>query len=183
LGFNQSVFIYEPVCWLDRFGWRKMSEKEKLASYYFWREIGRRMNIKNIPESYETFEQFSVTYEHEHFRYAESNQCIGEATRDLFLSWFPVPQFVRNLLKPSIYALLDDSMLDAFGFPHPPGWLRQSLALTLKARASALRLFPPRKKPFIYARDLKHRSYPHGYNLDELGPYSLLPMLNRTSSS
>jgi len=178
-----SVFIYEPVRWLERFGWRKMSEKEKLASYYFWREIGRRMNIKNIPGSYETFEQFSVTYEREHFCYAESNQRIGEATRDLFLSWFPVPQFVRNLLRPSIYALLDDSMLDAFGFPHPPGWLRQSLALTLKARAYALRLFPPRKKPFIYALDLKHRSYPHGYNLADLGPYSLLPMLNRTSSS
>ncbi|HEY6411629.1 MAG TPA: oxygenase MpaB family protein [Ktedonobacteraceae bacterium] len=178
-----SVFIYEPVRWLERFGWRKMSEKEKLASYYFWCEIGRRMNIKNIPESYEAFEQLSINYEREHFCYAESNQCIGGATRDLFLSWFPVPQFVRNLLKPTIYALLDDSMLDAFGFPHPPHWLRQSLALTLKARASALRFFLPRKKPFIYARDLKHRSYPHGYNLADLGPYSLLPMLNRTNSS
>ena len=94
-----------------------------------------------------------------------------------------MPQFVRNLLKPSIYALLDDSILDAFGFPHPPRWLRQSLALTLKARASALRFFPPRKKPFIYARGLKHRSYPHGYTLADLGPYNLLPMLNRTNSS
>ena len=178
-----SVFIYEPVRWLERFGWRKMSEKEKLASYSCWCEIGRRMNIKDIPESYEAFEQFSVNYEREHFCYAESNRVIGEATRDLFLSWFPVPQFVRTWLRPAIYALLDDAMLDAFGFPHPPRWLRQSLATTLKMRAFALRFFPPRKKPFIYSRDLKHRSYPHGYTLADLGPYSMLPLLNGTQSS
>lgn len=177
-----SVFIYEPVHWLERFGWRKMSEKEKLASYYFWCEIGRRMNIRNIPESYEAFEQFSINYEREHFCYAESNQRVGEATRDLFLSWFPGPQFLRNLLKPCIYALLDDAMLDAFGFPHPPGRLRQSLALALKARAYTLRFFPPRKKPFLYNRDVKHRTYPHGFSLAELGPYSMLPMLNKTQS-
>jgi len=176
-----SVFIYEPVRWLERFGWRKMSEKEKLASYYYWCEIGRRMNIKDIPESYETFEQFSIAYEREHFCYAESNQRVGEATRDLFLSWFPVPQFARNLLRPSIHALLDDAMLDAFGFPRPPGWLRKALAGLLKARAYALRFFPPRKKPFVYARDVKHRSYPHGYHPSDLGPYSLLPVLNRTN--
>ncbi len=178
-----SVFIYEPVRWLERFGWRKMSEKEKLASYYFWREIGRRMNIKDIPQSYESFEQFSIAYEREHFCYAESNRRIGEATRDLFLSWFPVPQFVRDLLKPTIYALLDESMLDAFGFPHPSRWLCHSLAIALKTRAYALRLFPPRKKPFIYARDHKHRSYPHGFKLTDLGPYGLLPMLNKTNAS
>ncbi len=178
-----SVFVYEPIRWIERFGWRKMSEKEKLASYYFWHEIGRRMNIQNIPQSYEAFEQFSINYEHAHFRYAESNQRIGAATRDLFLSWFPVPQFVRNWLKPSIYALLDDAMLDAFGFPHPPHWLRQALAGTLKLRAWALRFFPARKKPFLYTRDLKHRSYPHGYHLADLGPYSMLPLLNGTQSS
>ena len=41
-----STFIYEPVRWMDRFGWRKMTVNEKLASYYFWYEIGRRMGIK-----------------------------------------------------------------------------------------------------------------------------------------
>jgi hypothetical protein len=178
-----SVFIYEPVRWLERFGWRKMSEKEKLASYSCWCEIGRRMNIKDIPASYEAFEQFSVDYEREHFCYTESNRVIGEAMRDLFLSWFSVPHVLRNWLKPVIYALLDDAMLDAFGFPHPPRWLRQSLVTTLKMRAFALRFFPPRKKPFVYSRDLKHRSYPHGYTLADLGPYSMLPLLNGTQSS
>jgi hypothetical protein len=37
-----SVFIYEPVRWLERFGWRKMSEKEKLVSYRAWHLASQR---------------------------------------------------------------------------------------------------------------------------------------------
>ena len=58
-----STFIYDPVRWNARFGWRKMIEKERLAAFYFWREVGRRMNIKNIPATYEEFEQYNIAYE------------------------------------------------------------------------------------------------------------------------
>lgn len=177
-----STFIYEPIRWITRFGWRKLSEKEKQASYYCWSEIGRRMNIKDIPASYEAFEQFNIQYEREHFHYAESNRIIGEATRDLFLSWFPLPQFARRALRPAVYALLDNAMLDAFGFPHPPRILRALLAATLKTRAFALRFFPPRRKPFIYANDVNHRQYPRGYELADLGPPDMLAELNHTTS-
>lgn len=173
-----STFIYEPIRWNARFGWRKLTERERLAIFYFWREVGRRMNIKAIPESYEQFEQYNIAYEHDHFRYAETNRRVAEATRDLFLSWFPLPGFLRSLLKPAIYALLDDAVLDAFGFPHPPKVLRQLLAAGLKARAFALRLFPPRKYPFLYVEQ-RHRSYPDGYTLTDLGPPDMLASLNQ----
>lgn len=175
-----STFIYEPIRWNARFGWRKMCENEKLAAYYCWREIGRRMNIKDIPDSFEAFEQYNINYEREHFRYAESNQHIGEYTRDLFLSWFGLPKPISKLFRPVLYALLDDSMLDAFGFPHPPQFLRTLLAASLKTRAFALRFFPPRKKPFLYTEDAKHREYPDGHKLTDLGPPHMLAMLNGT---
>src|SRR5262249_47926147 len=44
-----STFIYEPIRWIARFGWRYQSRQEQLAMFYFWREVGRRMNIKDIP--------------------------------------------------------------------------------------------------------------------------------------
>jgi hypothetical protein len=175
-----STFIYEPIRWNARFGWRNMCEKERLAAYYFWRAIGQRMNIKNIPESYEAFEQFNRDYERDHFRYAESNKRIGEATRDLFLSWFGLPTSISKLFRPVVYALLDNSMLDAFGFPHPPQFLRSLLSVTLKTRAFALRFFPPRKHPYIYVEEAPHRAYPNGYNLTDLGPPHMLAMLNKT---
>ncbi|HEV3410728.1 MAG TPA: hypothetical protein VG095_10565, partial [Chthoniobacterales bacterium] len=30
-------------------------EKERRALFYFWREVGRRMNIRDLPDSYEAF--------------------------------------------------------------------------------------------------------------------------------
>jgi hypothetical protein len=84
-----STFIYEPVRWMDHFGWRKMTENEKLASYYFWYEIGTRMGIREIPESYEKFQQFAYDYERDNFRFAETNRQIATATCDLFASWMP----------------------------------------------------------------------------------------------
>jgi len=178
-----STFIYEPIRWNARFGWRKMCEKERLAGYYFWREIGRRMNIKDIPATYEAFERFNVAYEREHFRYTESNQRVGEATRDLFLSWFGLPKSVSKLLRPAVYALLDNAMLDAFGFPHPSQFLRSLLTVTLKTRARALRFFPPRTQPYIYVEQAKHRAYPNGYTLEQLGPPHMLPTLNRNADT
>src|SRR6188474_1494312 len=35
-----STFIYEPIRWITRFGWRPMVEQEKQATFYFWVEIG-----------------------------------------------------------------------------------------------------------------------------------------------
>src|SRR5262249_24182232 len=58
-----STFIYEPIRWNARFGWRPMCANEKFALFHFWREVGRRMNIRDIPEDYEEFERFNAEYE------------------------------------------------------------------------------------------------------------------------
>jgi len=162
-----TTFVFEPIRWNARFGWRQLSEKERLATFHLWREIGRRMNIQDIPETYADLERYNIAYEREHFRYAETNRRVGEATRDLFLSWFPAP--LRPLLKPGIYAMMDEPLLDAFGFPHPPRWLRALVASGLKLRARALRSFPPRRRPRYYT-ERRQRTYPAGYTIEELGP-------------
>jgi hypothetical protein len=41
-----STFVYEPIRWNARFGWRPLCEQERLGYFHFWREVGRRMNIK-----------------------------------------------------------------------------------------------------------------------------------------
>lgn len=172
-----TTFVCDPIRWNARFGWRKLTNQERLASFTFWREVGRRMNIKNLPETYDELERYNVQYEQTHFAYADTNRRVGEATRDLFLSWFPMPGFLRPGLRPAIYALLDDSMLRAFGFPRPPRVFRQLVAAGLQARALVLRVLPPRSTPYLYA-DGRHRAYPAGYTLADLGPTRLLESLN-----
>ena len=64
-----SALVFEPIRWNARFGWRPLIEAEKLATFYFWREVGRRMAIRDLPDSYDAFEQFNVDYERAHFAY------------------------------------------------------------------------------------------------------------------
>jgi hypothetical protein len=159
-----------------RFGWRKMCEKERLAMFYFWREVGRRMNIVDLPNDYAVFEQFNVNYERKHFRHTESNHRVGGATREMFASWFPA--ILRPLVRRVIYALLDDALIVAFGFPRPSRAMRAVVLGALKLRAIVIRYLPRRTRP-ILRTEMKHLTYPEGYVIGELGP----PMQVATTQS
>ncbi len=163
-----STFIFEQVRWNARFGWRPMIENEKLALYYFWHAVGRRMNIINIPPSYAEFEQYNIAYERAHFRYSDAAQRVASASRDMFLAWM-LPKSLYGLGAPAIYALLDDVLLDAFGFPHPPRGLRRTVENMLRLRGWLFAHFPERRNPKIRTR-MKHRTYPRGYHIEQLGP-------------
>ncbi|MCP2262504.1 hypothetical protein (DUF2236) [Streptoalloteichus tenebrarius] len=164
-----STFVYEPVRWLERFGWRSLTGHERLAAYHFYREVGHRMGIRDIPGSYADFERFNVEYEREHFRHSESNRHIGQYTVDLFASWFPRP--LRPLARRAVVAALDQPVLDAFGFDPAPAWLRRLVPAALRARSAVVRHLPPRRTSRM-AHDRRNRTYPgypRGYRVSDLG--------------
>lgn len=162
-----SVFIYEPVRWINRFGWRGLTPHEGEAIYHFWTEIGKRMGIQAIPASYVAFETFNLAYEREHFVYAQSNYVVGEATVQVFLDWYP--HWLRPAVRQGIYALLDEPLRESFGFQPAPSWLRQCLPLALKGALASQRLFPPRRQPYHFT-EAANRTYPRGHTLATLGP-------------
>lgn len=170
-----STFIYEPIKWIERFGWRSLTPLEKEALFQFWLTVGQHMEIQSIPNTYEAFAQYNQEYEREYFRYNTSNQRVGESTLQLFLSWFPAP--LRPIIRPFVYAMMDDSILQAFGFPMPQQWQRQFLEQVLRSRGRLLRYVPPHQTPNFYS-DEPQRSYPQGYGLLDLGPPQMLPELN-----
>jgi hypothetical protein len=135
------------------------------------------MNIKEIPEDYEAFEAYNVSYEHEHFAYTEQSRRVATATREMFLDWF-LPRPLHALGRPMIHALLDDPLLDAFGFPRPPRVLRASMEGAIKLRGRILRVMPERSRPRMRT-EMRHRTYPNGYHIDQLGP----PVVPATESA
>jgi mpaB/rubber oxygenase-like protein len=162
-----STFIYEPIRWNGRYGWRPMCEVERLAMFHFWREIGQRMGIRDIPGDYAQFERYSTEYERLHYRFTEANQRVGGATVEMFARWFPRP--LRPLVRRAIYALLDEAVIAGFGFPPPSPAMRWLVNGALGLRAGLLRFLPARRHPRLRT-EMRHRSYPAGYRIEELGP-------------
>lgn len=162
-----SSFVFEPIRWNGRFGWRPLIEAEKLATFEYWREVGRRMAIKEIPESYGELERFNAEYEQRNFRRTDEARRVGVATRDLFLAWFP--GLPRRFGASAIYALMDEPLLDAFGFPNPPRAVRAAVEGALRARARFVSVLPPRRRPRLRAQR-RTRTYGRDWRVDELGP-------------
>jgi hypothetical protein len=68
-----------------------------------------------------------------------------------------------------IHSLLDDPLLDAFGFPRPNPLLRIIVPRMLRVRGRLAGLLPPRKQP-RRRTEMGHPTYPDGYVIEELGP-------------
>lgn len=167
-----STFVFEPIHWIDRFGWRGLSAEEAEAWFCFWREVGRRMNLSRLPADRESFHAFSRAYEAQYFQAGRAGQGVARATRELFASWFPAP--LRPLVRLNIHALLDDSLREAFGFPQPAPPIRWLAPALLRARARLLRILPRRRTPHLRTRQ-PHPSYPAGYEIEALGTSAVPP--------
>jgi len=64
-----STFVFEPIRWNARWGWRPMTPHEREGWFWFWRGVGERMGIRDLPSDLASFERFSASYERERFRH------------------------------------------------------------------------------------------------------------------
>jgi hypothetical protein len=162
-----STFVLEPFRWNERFGWRPALDVERLAQLHFWRAVGRAMNIKDIPETYDEFDRFNVEFEGTRFAYSEAGHRVALATMGMFVA--KIPGLPKRLGMRGVCALLDEPLLASLDLPRPTAGERRAVEGALKVRARALRIFPARRKPRLRTQ-LRRRAYPHGYRIEELGP-------------
>ena len=135
--FVLATFIFYPVDWVNRYGWRELTSAEEWALFYFFREVGRRMNLTNVPENLPDLRTLTDTYENRYLRYAESNRRIADATVRIVQGWFPT--LLHPLVKPAFSALISEKLRLAFGYEPAPGWLRGVIKGALWVRKWPLR--------------------------------------------
>ncbi len=164
-----STFVVEPKRWIDRFGKRPLTPREIDAGVQYYRALGAKMGITDLPESYEGFDALNRAYEAEHFRPAPSNAEIGNRTRDLLLSFY-LPRWLVPLGRPAVHALCDRPLRRAMGFADPPRWLEAALVGGLRLRGRVLRRLPARRRPRLIT-SRRRPTYPHGYRIEELGTF------------
>jgi hypothetical protein len=170
LRYVLSTFVYEPIDWLDRYGWRPLSEHEKLAAFQFYREVGARMGIRDIPTDFAEFRRLKADYEATHFRFAESNRRVGGYTLGMMRGWYPRP--LRPAVDLAVRGLLDPAVLAAFGLAPVPPWVAAAARAGLRARAWVVRtMLPPRPRSrlTIDPRNRTYPGYPLGYRPEDLG--------------
>jgi hypothetical protein len=162
-----SAMVLEPLRWNERFGWRRLIEAERQATFHFWREIGRHMGIKEIPASLAELERFNVDYERERFAATEAGARLARSQRDVFLAWFPF--LPHRVGARAISALLDERVVEALGLVRPTRLERRAAAGAVRLRALVVRPLPARRRPRMRTT-MRRRSYPGGYTIEELGP-------------
>ncbi|ANZ35197.1 hypothetical protein BBK82_03055 [Lentzea guizhouensis] len=166
-----ATFIYDPIDWVNQYGWRPLSRNEQLAAFHFYRAVGARMGIRDIPADFGEYRAFKDAYEQQHFVFADSNRRIGQYTLDLFCSWYP--SVARPVVTRAVIALLDPPMIRAFGFTAAPPWLSTLGRLALRARAAVVRRLPVRRTlKLTNARNRTYPGYPNGYRPSDLGASS-----------
>jgi ER-bound oxygenase mpaB/B'/Rubber oxygenase, catalytic domain len=167
-----TTFIYEPIEWIDTYGWRRLHPKERLATFHFYRQVGLRMGIKAIPESYTELAKFKLDYEERTFHYTADNHKVGTYTLDLFCSWFPAA--VHPAVRQGVYALMDDRMAHAFGFPAGSPALKKVAVAGLRLKARGERFLPTRKhsRTTDDAHNKTYPGYPNDYRPKDLGTMS-----------
>lgn len=168
--YTLSTFIYEPVRWNLRFGWRRGSEKERLANFYMWKNIGKLMGIKDLPDDYDAFETWNRKFEKENFKRIPESERLGQATLRILAGRIPKIPGIQTILFHGLFSLMEPPLRDAMGFPKPIRWIEILTITVFKIRAFVLRtVWPPRKKPFLVTKR-KNPTYRNGYLIENLGP-------------
>lgn len=166
-----STFIFDPIRWIDEFGWRKTTQNEREALFHFLRQVGLQMNLQNIPETLEAFQHFVQQYEAAYFQLHKTNQKVADATVRIVKHWLPKP--LRFAVFPVLNTLLDHSMRQAFNYPVPPRVLTLSIRKAMKIRAYLLKIFDFNFNPRLF-NEKPSPTYPKGYEIEQLGPYHII---------
>jgi len=80
LRYVLATFVVTPIRWVDQFGWRRMTEVERIAGANYYRALGRHMGIHDIPETWQGFSRLLDAYEREHFGFDPGGRTVAEAT-------------------------------------------------------------------------------------------------------
>jgi hypothetical protein len=87
-----AMFVLEPIRWLNDREWRPMTKLEKVAIFIYWKEIGNRMGIKDIPDTLEELETWTAEYTKKNVYFTKNNKMCAESTMRLCADLLSMPQ-------------------------------------------------------------------------------------------
>ncbi|TCB97174.1 DUF2236 domain-containing protein [Micromonospora zingiberis] len=163
-----GCLVVIPTRWLQQYGWRRPCCHEIRATYLFYRELGRRMGITDIPDSYQDFDTWFDTHDAVHLQPNDDAAAIERATRMLMLNRIPTP--LAPLGNALVSAMYDAPLRRAMRVDTPAWPIRAGLHLALKTRSRLQRWFGTPPTTPLFADGITTKTYPNGYDISQLGP-------------
>ncbi len=164
-----NSLIVVPTRFMDRYGWRRVSEAERVATWRFYDTLGERMNIAHRPASYTEAVQQLVDYEARHLAPSTAGAELTDAVLATLRDRVPTP---ARPFAPQITSALvgDEAVSRALSLPAPRSWAAAMLQFGAAVRKHLQRCQAPPQKPSFWPGRPAGRLYPDGYALDQLGP-------------
>ncbi|OBT64848.1 hypothetical protein VE03_06445 [Pseudogymnoascus sp. 23342-1-I1] len=188
--YTLSVFVSEPISWVGRFEWRRLTDLEICALATFWKSIGDAMEIdyagrlkrstwKDGIEFYEDLAEWAQLYEAKYMVPVASNKKTADELVPLLL--FYVPRPLVPFSTQVIGVLMGERLRWAMMYPEPSLVVYAITYTILFLRRFVLRYLTfPRIFPLVEfsKKDPKTGRYHH--NNYQVHPYYVKPtFLNR----
>ncbi|RMZ66116.1 67 kDa myosin-cross-reactive antigen family [Pyrenophora seminiperda CCB06] len=129
--YTLCLLTCEALQWIDRYDWRQTTALEKHASWVFWNEVGKRMGLTDVPESFEACAEFIETFEKQHMEPSQDNAVIAKGVFALYAS--TVPSFLAPVVRAVLVAFMDTRLSGAFKLAPPSTNLFRSFLCFLLA--------------------------------------------------
>lgn len=163
-----TTFIVPAVRFMDSYGWRPSTGREKEAVAVFYRRVGELMGLRWLPGSYEEAERFLDAYEAENLAPSPEGASLMRATQGVLAT--KMPKGARWATPVLVRLMVDDRLCRALSLPVPAPAARRAFALAMAARRAVVRRRPVRTEPRFRPGRSGKDVYPHGYELEDLGP-------------
>ena len=171
LRYVLSTFVVLPVRWVEAYGWRAFTPAERTAATRYYRDLGRRMGIPDLPETWDGFSALLDEHERASFGFSAGGRRVADATLQL-LTTFPLHRRLpARVVRTAALALMDDPLLDALDYPRPPAAVRWAVRTGLRLRGRVVRHLPARRRPRWFRQQPVVRLYPDGFDVRELGTF------------
>lgn len=164
-----STFPVMARRWIDRHGYRPLSEAEVTAMTRYWQRFGELMGLTDIPADYQAFADYLDAYEREHFGFSTGGSAVANATLNLIDTWYPAP--VRHVIRSIALAFLDEPLRRALRLDTPPPVVSAALQVALAVRKRVIAVLPARRDYVSPLDRLRLRTYPRGYDLAAVGTF------------
>lgn len=162
--FVLGSFAFYLIDWNERFGWRPLTEVERLGWYHQFVEIGRAMGVQDVPEDYEEMRAWSRDYEARHCGKSDVCRKVYDAAVDVVLTSLPAP--MRRPMRAMVVTSQDAKLRECTGYDPPDPRVERRMKTLFSVLGRTLRRQP--RVPWVRTLQ-KYITYPNGHRVEDLG--------------